>query len=264
MSTMRSEERWVAKCVERALVGTRVHQHDDGSRPSMYDLDLIRNGAAFGAMEVTAAADADPIELWNLINGSGRRWVESDLAGGWFISVAPTAKVKRLKEQLPELLRTLETPTDGSEREWAVAELGALGVHAAHHGDTSIRGSIYVTVEQDPVRTGGVVPTTGNGLVKWFDEWVRGEAQEHNLRKLRVSARDQKHLFVLLPGFTTAPFIASDVLMRPDGPLPDVAPALPEGITDVWFMSTWSVGDLFHFGSDHWRRSPKVLDDDRG
>jgi hypothetical protein len=81
---VRDEELWVGTCVEAALPGVQVCQHDDGSRSSMYDLDLVRDGTPFAAMdmEVTAAADADSIELWNLVNGSDDRWIESNLIGG--------------------------------------------------------------------------------------------------------------------------------------------------------------------------------------
>ncbi len=65
---------------------------------------------------------------------------------------------------------------------------------------------------------------------------------------------------MLFPGFTTAPFSASDSLIRSDAPLPDVAPNLPDGITDVWLMSTWSTGDLFHYGDGCWVRASKVFE----
>lgn len=257
---MRDEELWVGACVEDAMPGVQVRQHDDGSRSRMYDLDLLRAGVPFGAMEITAAADADSIELWNLVNGSRDRWVESNLVGGWLVTVTPTARARRLKKELPDLLRMVETSADGPEQQAAAARLSELGVVSAHQSDTAFRGSIYVTLQLDSERTGGAVPPTGNGLVSWFDEWVQDGAQKPNLEKLRAAERPERHLFVLLPGFTIAPFSASDVLMRPDGPLPEVTPMLPDGITDVWFMSTWSTGDLFRFGRERWSRSHKVFE----
>jgi hypothetical protein len=80
------------------------------------------------------------------------------------------------------------------------------------------------------------------------------------LEKLRAARHAERHLFVLLPGFTTAPFSASDLLMRPNAPLPDTAPRLPDGLTDVWIMSTWSAGDVFHYGDGRWARSGKVFE----
>lgn len=257
---MRDEELWVAACVEATLPGVLVCQHDDGSRSSMYDLDLVRDGKPFAAMEVTAAADADSIELWNLINGSEDRWIESNLIGGWLVTLTPKARANRVKKELPVLLRTAETHPDGPERQAVCARLGELGVMSAHQSGTDFRGSIYVTLQRDVEQTGGAVPSTGDGLVKWFNSWVQDSAQRHNLDKLRAAETRERHLFVLLPGFTTAPFTASDVLMCPDRPLTTLAPTLPRGISDLWFMSTWSTGDLFRFGPDGWSRSQKVFE----
>lgn len=260
MAKLRNEELWVGACVEAALPGVQARQHDDGSRSSMYDLDLVRDGVPFAAMEVTAAADADSIELWNLLNGSESWWVEPNLVGGWLATVTPKARAKRLKKELPGLLRTFELLAEGSERRAAGARLNELGVVSANQGDTDFRGSIYVTLQRDPEQTGGAVPLAGDGLVSWFDEWTQDGAQGHNLEKLRTAERPERHLFVLFPSFTIAPFNASDVLMRPDGPLPKLSPTLPEGITDLWLMSTWSTGDLFRFGPDGWSRSHKVFE----
>ncbi len=246
--------------MEAALLGVQVVQHDDGSRPSMYDLDLLREGVPFAAMEVTAAADGESIELWNLVNGSDDRWIESDLMGGWMVTVTPRARAKRLKKELPTLLRTLESIAEGPERQAAVDRLFSMEVASANRSATDFPGSIYVTLQRDPERTGGAVPVTGDGLVAWLNAWISEPAQEHNVEKLRAAPHPERHLFVLIPGFTTAPFSASDVLMRADGPLPQAVPALPQGVTDVWLMSTWSTGDLFHYSADGWSRSPKVFE----
>jgi hypothetical protein len=164
-----------------------------------------------------------------------------------------------VKKELQGLLRTAEIHADGPRRQAAGARLGELGVVSANQSDTDFRGSIYVTLQRDSERT-GAVPTTGDGLVNWFNTWVQDDAQRHSLDKLRAAERPERHLCVLLPGFTTAPFSASDVLMRPDGPLPKLAPTLPRGISDVWLMSMWSTGDLFRFGPDGWSRSQKVFE----
>jgi hypothetical protein len=65
-------------------------------------------------------------------------------------------------------------------------------------------------------------------------------------------------MFILFPGFTIAPFVVTDVLMRPNGPLPSNAPQLPMGIGHLWLMSTWSTGDVFHWTGTAWVRHPKV------
>lgn len=260
MPELRGEERWVGACIEAALPGVKVFQHDDGSRPSMYDLDLARGDVPFAACEVTAAADAESIELWNLINGSDERWIEQDLLGGWMVTVTPKCRAKRLKNELPGLLRTVERASGGPEFAAAVERIYGLDVVSADRSDTAFPGSIYVTLQRATERTGGAVVSTGNGVVTWLDDWVRASAQEHNLEKLRAAEYGERHLVVLFPGFTTAPFSACDLLMRSDAPLPDVAPNLPDGITDVWLMSSWSTGDLFHYGDGRWMRASKVFE----
>ncbi|MGL5851478.1 MAG: hypothetical protein ACRCZD_11915 [Phycicoccus sp.] len=152
MQAVRREELWVGACVEAALPGVRVSCHDDGSRLGLYDLDLRRDGVPFAAMEVTAAADA--IELWNLVNGSGERWIEDGLVGGWSIAVLPITRVKRLRSELPGLLRTLEAVGRGSVREAADDALDDLGVVWRHRSATDHPGS---------TPAGGTDPAVGSG-----------------------------------------------------------------------------------------------------
>jgi len=181
MPDMRGEEQWVGACIEAALAGVKVEQHDDGSRPSMYDLDLMRGGEPFGACEVTAAADAESIELWNIINGGDERWIAPNLLGGWMVTVTPRCRAKRLMRELPRILRTMERVEAGPEREDAIERL--FGLEIAHRSGTDFPGSIYVTLQRSSELIGGAVESTGRGLVTWLDEWIREPAQEHNLEK---------------------------------------------------------------------------------
>lgn len=93
-------------CISGAL-GVEVGEHDDGSMPGMYDLEILYPDQVPGAVEVTAAADPHLIQLWKLVNEGGR-WIVPDLAGGWMVVLDPVARVKRLRERLPALLRSLE------------------------------------------------------------------------------------------------------------------------------------------------------------
>ncbi len=154
----------------------------------------------------------------------------------------------------------MERVDAGPEREDAIKRLHGLEVVSANRSGTDFPGSIYITLQRSSERTGGVVASAGDGLVAWLDAWLREPAQEHHLEKLRSAQRPERHLFVLLPGFTTAPFSASDLLMRSDAPLPDAAPSLPDGDTHVWAMSTWSSGDVFHYCDGRWTRFSKVFE----
>lgn len=252
-----------------AMPGVTVTVHDDQSRDRMHDLDLIRGREVFGACEVTAAADQALIELWNVANGTDRpTWTDPILAGGWYVVLDPAARLKRLREGLPPLLRRLE---DLNVREVYVdeyrgrmqspfnAEVEALRVVSARRSGTSVPGSIYLTVELPSERSGGVVPDTGDALATWVSGWLGEPEQHHNVEKVLAAGRQEAHLFVILPGFTPAPFEAVDVLMRDGGPLPTVPPSLPAGITHLWLVGTWSTGDVFRWDGSRWLRSQKVL-----
>jgi hypothetical protein len=65
---------------------------------------------------------------------------------------------------------------------------------------------------------------------------------------------------VLLPSFTTAPFVVADLLMRNDAPLPLVAPLLPSEITHAWAVSTWNSGSGMRWcPAMGWSRFDKVV-----
>lgn len=64
MARVRNDELAAQVCIRAALPGCSVELHDDGSRPSMYDLKIVCPGGTTGAVEVTAAADAPQTGLW--------------------------------------------------------------------------------------------------------------------------------------------------------------------------------------------------------
>ena len=79
MVRLPEDEAWARKCLHAALPGCAVDQHDDNSEAGMYDLTITYPD---GAIEVTAAADRQQLELWKLVGGRGKRWIEPGLAGG--------------------------------------------------------------------------------------------------------------------------------------------------------------------------------------
>jgi hypothetical protein len=107
MASLRPEEQWARDLMARAL-SLPVVQHDDGSRQGMHDLDVVFPSGDRAAVEVTSAADGQLIALRNLLNGGEGRWIDSTLVGGWMVNVLPSARVKRLRAELPPLLRSLE------------------------------------------------------------------------------------------------------------------------------------------------------------
>jgi hypothetical protein len=169
MARIRDEEEWARRCVRLALGRVHVSHHDDGSSPGMHDIEIVHPDGRRGAVEVTAAADRESIELWNLINGGGR-WVEPNLVGGWVVSLSPQARAKPLRAELPALLRTLEHAGVHQVRPemWGDVPFHeatrSLGISHLSQGETAYPGSIYVTIESE--ESGGVVPQTGDVLAE--------------------------------------------------------------------------------------------------
>lgn len=234
----------------------------------MHDLNLFsQDGFLLGAVEVSAAADGESIELWKLINGQGRR-IYSSLTGGWLLRLRPSTRGRPLLRALPTLLADWEQRGIQEFSRWGssdptFAQAFKQGIVDAHQSGTDFPGSVYFTIDLPPDKAGGFVADTGDALAQWVGDWLREPGQADVLRKLAESAAPRRHAFVLLPGFTTAPFKVADLLMRDSAPLPTVPPSLPAAVTDVWAMSTWNSGDGFRWSADDgWVRFAKVLETD--
>ncbi len=231
----------------------------------MYDLTITYPDGGIGAVEVTAAADRQQLELWKLVAAKGKRWIEQGLAGGWIVRILPSTQAKNLLRQLPDFLRGLERDDlhdvlgNKASTDRASAFAGRLSIVQALQGTTDHPGSIYVMPPDRLSRMGGYSPITGDPLARWLSEWIPDPSRTDNLRKLASSGASERHLFVLLPGFNAAPFAVNDLLIAPNAPLPVIPPTLPSEITHVWTMSTWSSGDGFWWSpGTGWARFAKV------
>ena len=134
MRTLRGEEEW-ARLTLIAELGVPVEQHDDGTQPGMYDLEIAYPDRVPGAVEVTMALDPESHVLWNLVNGGDGVWILAGLDGGWMVTLEPTARAARLRNHLPGLLRDLEAvgirqlqcdENGGDQRERSARALGSL------------------------------------------------------------------------------------------------------------------------------------------
>lgn len=271
MPDRRREEQWASDMIA-ATLGMTVRQHDDGSRPGMHDLDIVRPGRPPAAVEVTAAADRYSIQLWKLINGSDERWMAPALHGGWMVSLEPNARAKRIRSELPALLADAEehgvTLLERNRRrdpDLLTARATELGIVYAWQGATAHPGSIYLTIEQPPERTGGIVSDTADCVSPWIAAFLKEPAQADVLAKLARSGTDERHAFLILPGFSTAPFEVVDLLWREDGPVPMVRPALPPEVTHVWLVATWRIGSGLRWSPESgWGRFSKQAKERQG
>jgi hypothetical protein len=248
MRNLRTEEEWARATISRTL-GVRVKQHDDGSQPRMHDLVIEYLDRPSASVEVTSSVDSESLELWQLMNGREARWQVDGLRGGWLVALTPSARHRRIRAELPDLLLELEAkairhlePTDMAGRTFdkIASDLGVASAWQSR--ETAFPGSVYLTIEQPLDKRVGYVSRTGNALATWLGDFLQSPAQADVLAKLARSGAAERHAFVLVASFTTASFSVVDLLIRRDAPLPTVPPELPNEVTDVWVASTWSNG----------------------
>jgi len=99
-----------------------------------------------------------------------------------------------------------------------------ISCDARAEGDLATRPPTVPAASPSRVRVGD----TGDPFAAWLSDWILEANRTDNLGKLERSEAQERHLFVLLPGFNTAPFIASELLMRStEPPVPTVPPTLP-------------------------------------
>lgn len=265
VTRIRKEEQWAADVIG-ATLDVPVRQHDDGSKPGMYDLEFGDAGSA--AVEVVAAADADSVELWKLMNGSDDRWIVPGLRGGWMVYFTPTARARRIRAELPRFLADLErrgitqleatSGRGGADAE--VARAADLGITDASNGPTAFPGVIYLSIERSDDRVGRLVGAAGDPASAWIGDFLHEAARADVLSKLQRSGAAQRHAFVIVPTFSTVPPEVTDLLWSGEsGSVPVAAPSLPPQVTHVWLAPTWNIGSGLRWTpGEGWTRFPTL------
>lgn len=239
MAKKRAEEEWARGVVEREL-GVPVVIHDDNSDNYMYDLEAYLPGEQIAAIEVTAAHDQRLAELYGVLDG---RLILGGIVGGWNVHIRPTARYRRVVKALPCLLADLEQRGISTLRAADSADLEAFGIEWAWQGSTSFPGSVYVHLDLPSERTGGYVTSDTGPLLEWIEAVLVSELCQGMRRNLRASDAAERHIFLLLPGFTgDADFEVWSPLTHDSIELPRRPPMLPDPVTHVWVASTFDLG----------------------
>lgn len=256
MHELSPQEEWARRIIS-ATLGETVVQHDDGSKPRMYDLDILREGCPAAAVEVIAAADSKATQLWNLVNGSEERWQVDALEGAWMVVLTPLAqgnriqpaRAKVLRGELPGLLIDLEQQgrvdldcAYSSMSDPLVQRGAQLGVVRAWRGLTDYAGSIYMTIDEFAQFSASPTGKSVDVFARWINEYLTDDARQDVLGKLCQSAAPERHVFIAIPPFSVAPEGVLRVLLSGDSPAALPSPVLPSPITHVWAVSTWKVG----------------------
>jgi hypothetical protein len=243
MKALRPEEEWARDIISQTL-SVPVEQHDDNSQDSMHDLWILHPDRAAAAVEVTAAADSQSIQLSKLIATKGR-WQVPGIRGGWAVSVEPSRTVaKLLFAELPALLFELEGagethvdvgPATGARGRWDARAHGLGITNLFQSAATDSPGSVHVLLDPPLERKAGYVASTGDAIAEWIGDYLQSE-RASDLAKLARSGVPERHAFVLVPMFTTAPFAVSELLLTGGPRLPITPPRLPVEVTHVWVV----------------------------
>lgn len=232
---MGDEREHAAARVIAAHIGAQVVLHDDGSAPSMYDLEIRYTDGRRGAVEVTAAEDEQLRADYGAIQGPRSVIEDERLTGGWLVLLRSGARVKAARAALPDLLVRFEAAglddvslyRQRKEADtWAHDALDSLGVTDTRAG--SVRPGMVALL---PALRVAWLSSDPEDVVAFAERFAA--SRPDNLHKLGDSGAAERHLFMW----------GGDVpqdwpSMRPLGldieALPSRAPQLPPEITDVW------------------------------
>jgi hypothetical protein len=235
LKTLTVEEmarRIIAREIRRVVV-----LHDNGSRPSMYDLRVGPPEAPEIAVECVGAVDAIGTATWN--EGPARGPFVCELRGDWHVVLQKSAKVKLVRKQIEHVLQDLEaegrlafTPVDWqlkSERADIYERLTNLRIEST----SCFRQSGTGRVDFGMPSIGGAVDNTGGALPTWVSEFLHHPNRSDVLSKLSDSGAPECHVFVPV-SFGAIPWSVESYLGTSPRSHPRESPALPEPVTRVW------------------------------
>lgn len=231
-------EEWARRIVEKELSRTVVI-NDDGSAPGMYDLRVGPPDAPEVAVECVGAVDQTYTETWNV--GPAKGPLQLSIKGDWTVEIAPTARVKVIRQNIEHLLQELEARGIYNvyadyRLEWdAPALSGRLDSLKITHASCYSRqgtGKVHLTMPG----TGGAVDEQGSALPAWVGEFLRDPARRDVLGKLQRSGAAERHAF-LIATLTGTPWPVESYLMGNLDHVPSQVPDLPAPVTGVWVVS---------------------------
>lgn len=257
-------EEWARRIVQKSLNRT-VQLHDDNSKPSMYDLRIGPADAPDVAIECVGAVNRTYTETWNV--GPAKGPLTLPVAGNWTVEISPAARVKTIKQRLPQLLLELErrgingishhhwlSPAD----ELILNEMESIGIVHASRYSADYSGKVYLTMPG----TGGGVDDKGTQLPKWLEDFLRNPDQADVLSKLQRSGAPNCHAFVFAT-FQGVPWSVESYLTGSLATVPGDPPNLPLPVTEAWVVAGFGDKGL-HWNGNDWRivatRGPGIDD----
>jgi hypothetical protein len=250
-STERPDEE-LARQIVSTVLGVPVDRFEDGKANRQVDA-LIRYRDSHAALEVVADHDKAFNDQQAALHDSNDRIEVSGLRESWIVLLSRQAKIKRVKEELPDLLRAFQANPPPRRKPWDIepSALDRLGITRAWPMDRStVSGRVYL-VPQAWGGFGGHEGTVG--------EWVTRVLDKHADVPAKLAAHPgvaERHVFIWA---TDTSDMGVQMQLEPgdDHPFPVTAPTLPTGVTHVWVGGQrWHQGVLAWFPDRGWWRTP--------
>jgi hypothetical protein len=227
--SIKSGDELLARILLQHVLDATVTQHDDGSAPSMYDLDIAYPDGRRAAAEVVSTRDAQAMSQ----AAATQRKVYTAVAAlrsTWFVMMRPKAHVNKLRCKLPAMLADLE------RREVSRVAYRSFESHQRGPADLGIAGCWRTFQSRRPpgfyllsdwkFEWGG----DGDDIVRRCEEFIRTVPDV--TQKLKASGFSERHAIVVVTPDWVGPFGGIQ-----HGPMPTLSPTLPAGISDVWLVT---------------------------
>ncbi|MEZ0093633.1 hypothetical protein [Streptacidiphilus sp. EB129] len=240
-------EEFVRTCISRTL-GVPVHAHDDGSRQSMYDLEIRYPDRRAAPVEVTSDVDQRVASTLGTLHKmyDQNAWVALSLQLNWSLQAIQNPNLKQLKRHAETQLRALELagltefesqqygwPGDSEEVTVAVQTLARCGVERAHSARAPEVAQIWVHTTLG----GGAWDGSAECIVQWINDFTADPHCADNLGKLAVPGATEGHLAVYAH-MSAVPWGVWRALIdhHGSGVVPQGPPTLPLPITHLWLF----------------------------
>lgn len=253
-ATKHGDERLAQVLLESAL-DAHVTPHDDGSVPSMYDLEIRYRDGRLAAAEVVSTRDRRAIRL-EAATSKNRYTSITGLLYTWFVMVAPSAQVRRVRQHLPAALAHLErhrvhrlSYRSFVLRQSGLADLGVTGCWST--APTAQHPPGYYLLSDFKSEWGG----EGDEIVRRCDEFL--PAVPDVASKLVRSDLAERHAVVVVTVDWVGPFGGIQY-----GPVPTRSPILPKGIDRLWLVTLRCppIRALYWLGDGIWREITLTAD----
>ncbi len=237
--------------VAGAVLGVTVEPYDRDGRQRAVDAILHYEDGRRAALEVSATGPDGEVPIQHYLGQRGHSRTIAEVAGTWVVQLPRTfhpADMRKVEDGLRRCEeRGLMHLSDLATAEPYSGQLIRQGVRADLIDATGARVHFVLFPTAGPVGSGrGVLPDE-------LDVVLGLERTQSKLRKLAATGLAERHLFLMvLPGTFSHPVF--DTLAF-SGRLPDAAPQLPGGLSQVWLLTGVRAGGVIRaISGERWRR----------